>query len=280
MAFLHRTWFLINILSLDVVLAAMGGMCFFASFLEVDVPISIYLGLGLVVWGIYAFDHLLDARSMDTAYLEARRSFHLRHAKIIWVVLLLCVIAGLGLLIFDHEMQEFLPYVAALAGLAVGILLLGKYAGNVGAWTKEILIALVYVAGISIYPVWQQGLELLPSFVFLYLLGFFLLALINLWILSLWDREADMRHGFRSIASVIRPYYLERAIVVLGILLNLLFFGLLMFQPSFYHMHALIILLISHIHMVVFLRSKMGTQPKRQILEASFLITWLLLLLG
>jgi hypothetical protein len=280
MAFLQRTWFLINTLSLDVVLAAMGGMYFFADFLEVDVQISMYLGLGLVVWGIYNLDHLLDARSMDTGHVDVRRSFHLRHAKIIWGVLLICILVGLGLLIFDREMQEFLPYVAALAGLAVGILLLGKFAGNKGAWAKEILIALVYVAGISIFPVWKKGFELLPGFVFFYLLGFFLLALINLWILSLWDREADIRHGFHSIASVIRPYYLARAIVVLGILVNVLFFGLLMYQPSFYHMHALIILLISHIHMVVFLRSKRDTQLKRQILEASFLITWVLLLLG
>lgn len=280
MAFLQRTWFLINILSLDVVSAAMGGMYFFASFLEVEVPIPVYLGLGLVVWGIYMLDHLLDARALDNTDEEPRRSFFLRHYKIIWLSLGLCAAMALILVGFDQTLQGFVPYASALAGLVAGTSLLGKYAGRFGAWAKEILIALVYVAGISIFPVWKKGFELLPSFVSFYLLGFFLLALINLWILSLWDREADIRHGFHSIASVIRPYYLARAIVVLGILVNVLFFGLLMFQPSFYHMHALVILLISHIHMVVFLRSNRDTQLKRQILEASFLITWVLLLLG
>ncbi|WP_211208860.1 hypothetical protein [Mariniradius saccharolyticus] len=280
MVFIRKIWLLINFLSLDVVLAAMGGMYFFASFLEVEVPISVYLGLGLVVWGIYMLDHLLDARALNNTDEEPRRSFFLRHYKIIWLSLGLCAAMALILVGFDQTLQGFVPYAGALAGLVAGTSLLGKYAGRFGAWTKEILIALVYVAGISIFPIWQKGFELLPAYVFLYLFGFFLLALINLWILSLWDRESDARHGFRSIASVANIVHLERGIVVLAITVNLLFFASLMLQPSFYHMHALVILLISHIHMVVFLNSKRDTQLKRQILEASFLITWVLLLLG
>lgn len=280
MVFIRKIWLLINFLSLDVVLAAMGGMYFFAVFLEVEVAISVYLGLGLVVWGIYMLDHLLDARALDSTDEEPRRSFFLRHSKIIWLSLGLCAVVAMILAGLDQTLQGFVPYAGALAGLVVGTWLLGKYAGRFGAWTKEILIALVYVAGISIFPIWRKGIEFLPKLLFLYLLGYFLLALINLWIFSLWDRESDARHGFRSIASIADNVYLERAIVVLAITVNLLFFASLMLQPSFFHMHALIILLISHIHMVVFLNSKRDTQLKRQILEASFLISWLLLLLG
>ena len=280
MAFLRRIWFLVNIFSLDVVIAAMGGMYFFASFLEVVVPDSVYLGLGLVVWGIYTFDHLLDAHSMDAAQTESRRSLHLQNRKIIWSLLLVCVTAGLFLIYDESAIQEFLPYAMAIAALATGTWLLGKYAGNIAAWTKEILIALTYVAGISIFPIWQKGLEFLPELLFFYLIGFFILALINLWILSFWDRESDAHHGFRSIATVAKPAYLKRAIVILGILLNLLFIGLLIFQPSFYHLHGLVILLISHIHMRVFLGSRKENQLKRQILEASFLMTWLLTLVA
>jgi 4-hydroxybenzoate polyprenyltransferase len=280
MALLRRVCLLINILSVDVAIAAMGGMFFFASFLDVEVPISVYLGLGIVVWGIYMLDHLLDARAMDTAADEPRRSFYLRHSKVIWLALLFCAATALILVGMDQMLQHFLPYAAVLGVLAVGTWIFGKYAGSVGAWTKELLIALIYTAGISVFPISQNGLQQLSSLVFLYLLGFFMLALLNLWILSYWDRESDKLAGFSSIASVSNPIHLQRAIVTLGIIINLLFFGALLFQPSFYHMHASVILMISHIHVLVFLTSKKDRQLKRQILEASFLFSWMLLLVA
>lgn len=280
MAFLRNLWLLLNLLAIDVALAAMGGMYFFASLLELNVPSLVYLGLGAVVWTIYNIDHLLDARMARKGTPEPRRDFHSRHFKRIRFALLLCAIGAVLLIWKVPELRSFLPVSAVLGVIVIGVGIVGRYGGILGTFTKEVLIALVYVAGVSIFPIWQKGLDAIPLFLFIYLFGFFLLAWINLWILSYWDRASDLRHGFLSIATVMKPANLQRAIVVLGILINLLFFGLMIFQPSFYHMYALIILLISHIHMVIFLSSKKETQHKRQILEASFLITWLLMLVA
>lgn len=278
MVLIKKLALFLNRLSIDVVLGAMGGLCFFSLWLGVDTPGVVYVALGLAVWVIYTFDHLMDAKNSLSAEIDPRRKIHKYHPGVIWTLIAVLVLVGLVLVWAYQSIRSiFIPAVVlwGIIGLYFGSLKVSKTRKS-GA--KEPVIAICYVAGITMYPISKVEWTLIPVVFYLYLAIYTMIALINLWILSYWDRETDLENGFSSISSLLSPGSLKTAIVFLGIATAGILLFLLFFQHSLYNMHALVLLLILSIHLKVFLGSPADIQTKRQYLEASFLLTWTLAL--
>jgi len=269
--------FYANILSLDVVAGALAGMVFFSDLLDIEVSGIAFTVLALAVWSIYTFDHLWDARTSKGIPQSKRHFFHYRYFRPLGFAFILSVCLLGVLLLVEEEVKALL-----LPGFALGLGLfiwsgLVKLSGRAGAFFKEVLTALFYVAGIALVPVVVFGWKHLPLLFFVYAGLYFLIAWANLLILSLLDKDLD-REEFGSVLNIISEADLVRLIKIILLLTALALLTLLFFQKSFFHLHASILGLMLWVHGRNFLGGNRDVQVKRQEMEASFLLPFLLLL--
>jgi hypothetical protein len=263
-------------LSLDVVIGAMATLYFFQELLHVHLDWPAYGLLALAVWSIYTVDHLLDARK-SKGLLSPRRAFHLHYQVLLAVGIGLAVIGGswaawtwFG---WGKELQLTLVLAASMGGCRWAIQKMGPL------WMKEVSIALFYVIGCLWLPLLRAAPEDLRWFSLLLVPLFFLLALLNLLMLSFLDREEDRQLGFSSIATLFpaaKVIQLIRRLAFVAIFGALASFILL---PSFYRPFSCILLLMVLVHYLTFFQSTATATQKRQRMELTFWIPWLLLLI-
>lgn len=271
---LMRLQLLFSWLSLDVVFGAMASMYFFQEFVHVQLEWPTFLLLGLAVWTIYSLDHLLDARQSKDAS-SPRRVFYRQNKLVLSLGILVAVVAGLTgafyWLGWNTEMQLTLLLVLAMGGCRWVIQKLGPLV------LKEVSIALFYVVGSLWLPILRSEAQDLSWQALAFATVFFLLALLNLWMLSFLDREEDRQDGFVSIAMLFPPLQMVqwiRKLAFLGIFGTTASFILL---PSFYRPFSCILLLMFLAHYLTFFQSQLPVTQKRQRMEISFWLPWLLL---
>lgn len=197
----------------------MIGSLYIAKFLGVDIPIATTLALGLTVWVIYTFDHLLDARNHRYAVISERHAFHKKHFQTLSAGVVIGLI-GLAGLLFS------MPIATVLWGAALGCGVLAYFftIGMVrmkGLVHKEIMIAVIYTGGLFTGPISiYQGQVTWPHVILF--LQFFILALLNLVVFSCYDRGFDKKAGFPSLVLSLgksRSYLLIRVLFFLEIAL-------------------------------------------------------------
>uniref|UniRef100_UPI0040489058 hypothetical protein n=1 Tax=Algoriphagus sp. TaxID=1872435 RepID=UPI0040489058 len=261
-------------LSLDVVVGAMASLYFFQELLHLSLEWPVFGLLGLAVWTIYSLDHLLDTKKMSHTS-SARRTFHLKYRTFLGWGILVAVGAGLGGAWFwmgwGKEFQLTLILAFSMAGCRWAIQKFGPIL------LKEVSIALFYLVGTIWLPLLRVKAVDLSWEVLIFAVLFFVLALLNLWMLSLLDREEDRHDGFVSLAHVYPPQQLIQWIQRLsfvGIFTSLAAFILL---PSFYRPFSCILLLMFLVHYLTFFQSQLPVTQKRQRMELAFWIPWLLL---
>ncbi|MEL6805762.1 MAG: hypothetical protein AAFO91_18475 [Bacteroidota bacterium] len=188
---IRRIYTLFQWLSLDVVLGALFSGMMVAQILEIEMPIYWYWVLPLSVWVIYTTDHLMDARRLKDAAHTPRHLFHYRYFRLLgtlWAIGLGTCLLYVPFLI-DEQMFRF--------GIGMGILVLGHLAlvwliGDRIAWFlhKELGVALIYSAG-----VWGAPMVLcahpIPVWCWILAGQFFMLAILNLLLFSLYEWESD-----------------------------------------------------------------------------------------
>lgn len=181
-------------LSLDIVAGAVLFSAFIASVFHVDVPTVVYVELAIVVWCIYTWDHLKDAKDHDSP-LTFRHQFHKKKVRILFLIFLMLLITG-AFLIF------FLPLSTVYMGVTISIFVLIYFLiihFYPTFYHKETLIAVLYGLGIFLGPVSCMqvfaGVELICYLVFTMLIAF-----TNLMIFSDFERESDQANGFPSLA--------------------------------------------------------------------------------
>lgn len=263
-------------LSLDVVVGAMATLYFFQELLHVHLAWPAYGLLALAVWTIYTGDHLLDARK-SKAPLSPRRTFHLQYQGLLAVAIGLACIGGgwaawtwFG---WGKELQLTLILAASMGGCRWAIQKMGP------VWMKEVSIALFYIIGCLWLPLLRAAPEDLSGVGLILVPLFFLLALLNLLMLSFLDREEDRDLGFSSIATLFpaaKVIQLIRRIAFVGIFVAL---GTFILLPSFYRPFCCILLLMVLVHYLTFFQSAATATQKRQRMELAFWIPWLLLLI-
>lgn len=249
-AFLMLVTFAISILrritwlSLDIALSAMLLSKVVAKVFGVHLPWTVSLALFLCVWMIYTLDHLLDSRKMTGLPSMPRHAFHYRHASKLFILLILVAFSSLTLVFFLPT--QTLLYGIVVAGL-VGLYILMTWWLKVFV-AKELLIALLYAVGIFIGPL-SMGMDVsLPVLVSFTLIA--MLALANLMLFSLNERDKDQADGFSSWATIFGEKHLERALRALFFFLtSVLGFAFILSQtalwPSFlFSLMAMLLILV------------------------------------
>lgn len=192
-----------QILSLDVVTGAIasGGMA--ARILDVEMPAVWWWALPISVWVIYTLDHLLDAYRLKEHAHTQRHLFHYRHFTIIsaiWSVLFLVCILWI-----PFQLPEKILWL----GLGLGMFVLFhlgmvQWVGGKISWLlqKELGVGLIYALGVWGGPLVMAGATTDKIAVILFI-QFFLIALINLMLFSLFDLETDTRDAQTSFVRAI-----------------------------------------------------------------------------
>lgn len=190
----------IQLLSLDVVLGALGCGVMAADLLEVVLPVFWWICFPVAVWVLYTADHLLDAIRLGENATTERHLYHVRHFRLIGTIW--TILACSCLFVFPLLVPTAYLWLAVAAGgvsaLHFGLVWLIR--DRVTPWlAKEFGVALVYTTG-----VWGGSLALLPELPGLYSLGmliqFLLLALINLLTFGVYEELSDEQNGFTSWA--------------------------------------------------------------------------------
>jgi hypothetical protein len=144
------------------------------------------------------------------------------------------------------------------------------------SWLKEFSISVFYVLGISLAPFFKIFPNEIPYTFFIFLFGYFILAFVNLLILSYLDEKEDKKDGFGSIIQQFKRPQLKKMIEIPGVISIILMGTLVMILPSYFKIHASILLLLILFHIMEF--QKQNQDKIRQRLEASFLLPFVLLL--
>lgn len=267
-----------NLLSFDVVLGAMAGMLFFSDLLEVEISASVYLLLGMAVWSIYTWDHLMDARSAMGKPQSTRHQFHQKHFRFLLPMVFSCILVG-GILFFSFNDLKFLKIPGIVLG-SVTVIWMGalKIVGPKISWLKELSTALIYVSGISLAPFSIVDFDLIDKNAYVFFIIYFLAALVNLLMLSYLDEEEDRKDGFGSVLVLIPKTGLKNLIILLAMtgIGMLMVLGVIL--PSFYHVHSVILGLILGYHLILFFSKNQTKDQVRRKSELLFFLPFLLLL--
>ncbi len=189
-------------LSIDIIIGAVVLLHFFSKQFEVEISWQVYVLLALVVWLIYTFDHLRDAKKAPKTSRQ-RYLFHTQHERPIVIAMgIVAIVALAGVF--------FLPLKLIIGGLILSLfcvfyVFFQKKLALAG-W-KEGYIALIYSGGIFLAPTVYSGkFEVIPFLLLFSLSG------INLLIFSLLEVEEDETDRFSSIAIVLGKRKTERLI--------------------------------------------------------------------
>ncbi|WP_373494234.1 hypothetical protein [Aquiflexum sp.] len=276
---LTRILSLFNLLSLDVVLGSMAGMYFFSGILETSCPLLSYFLLGFAVWGIYTLDHLADAKMAKTKAYSSRHQFHQKYFKLISVAWLF--VAGIGFsffILFEEIHFVIIPgfILAFMMIIWMGCL---KWIGEKVSWLKEISTAGFYLLGINLVPWLLKNPDYNTKIYCLLLVGYLIVAYLNLLILSYMDQEGDERDRFGSILVLLSKSQLYNFIWFLGLSGVFFLLVILFWQPSYFRIHICLLLLMLLFHLIQFASIGKNVETVRQKMEAVFILPLVLLLI-
>lgn len=204
-----------RILSLDVVLGAVL-MCYFCAYcLDTHPDWSVYVSLGVAVWLIYTLDHLLDAYKIPHEAHTSRHRFHQKHFNILSICWLISLIFGLWITL------NYLPRRVLIFGMALSslvflhfLLTLIDRLKNTLLIQKETRIAFIYslgvaLASLSLKDQFPNPVECLIIF------QIFLIAWVNLLIISYYEEAIDQKDAHVSTARKLGKSSIQSLIQVL-----------------------------------------------------------------
>jgi len=219
MKFLGNLYQYANILSLDVVTGAVISALFFGRLLHAPVAFTSLLTLGFAVWIIYTLDHLRDAMTIPKIATTDRHRFHQKHFRAMVGVLFVVMMVELIVV-------WFLPPGTFRMGVTLGLivlvyLVLQRYL----KFLKEFFVACLYTAGVLLPSLPLMHGEL--TFIHYVIIGkFFITALMNLLLFSLFDYKEDRHQQQHSFVTWFGPGSTRIGILILGSLNILLGFWL------------------------------------------------------
>ena len=215
----------INILSLDVAAGAVVSTLFFAKIFAVSVSLASITALCFTVWIVYTIDHLRDAMSISKVASTDRHRFHQKNFTAVLIILLL-------IMILDFVVIWFLPRRILILGamlwfVVLGYLVFQRYL----KFLKEFFVASLYTAGILLPSLAMITKDMQPVH---YILAgkFFITALMNLLLFSLFDYKEDRSQQQHSFVTWFGPTSTRKGILLLGLLNILSGIGLWSFDPG------------------------------------------------
>lgn len=225
MKFLNNLYQHINILSFDVVAGAVVGALFFGTILSVSVSLVVIAALALTVWIVYTLDHLRDAMTIPMIASTDRHRFHQQNFRTITAVLV--VIAAV-----DFVVIWFLPAAVVRWGIVLGVaVMLYLIFQRHLKFLKEFFVACLYIAGILLPSLAGLEVHLVPEET-LIIAKYFITALMNLLLFSLFDFQEDRHQRQHSFVTWFGPVSTRYGIILLGILNILSGFWLWTYDPG------------------------------------------------
>jgi len=201
----------INILSLDVVAGAVIGSLFFARIFVVTVSTAVLAALALTVWIIYTIDHLRDAKTIRKVAFTDRHRFHQEHFRVVLIILGVAIAA-------DATLVFFVPPVILKLGTYLALVVLAYLIFQRHLkFLKEVFVACLYTAGILLPSIAVIPYDLQPMH-YLIIGKFFITALMNLLLFSLFDYRRDRSQQQHSFVTWFSPSFTQYGIMILGLL--------------------------------------------------------------
>jgi len=266
-------------LSLDVVLGACAGLFFFQHLLELSFTPVVYVLMGLAVWGIYTFDHLMDARNIEGRASSARHLFHQVHFKKLLIWLFLVGVVGLYLAFNFINFSRLISFGLLLGTMIVGNIMLLKFLGKRLTFLKELTTAAFYTAGITLVPLIRFVNGGLPRVFWFFAFGYFVMAWFNLLLLAYMDKDSDQRDKMGSIVNTFGESVTHNLLLVILCLGMLYMISLFFILRSFYYVYIVLLLIMFLIHALAFIRPNKSKESVRRQIDASYMLPFVLLLL-
>ena len=201
---------------------------FVAQFMNVSVPLEVYVSLFTAVWLIYTIDHLIDAKKLNDNQASLRHVIHKKYFNeltILWIIVFLFGAFFSLYLPLETRKVGFLASALVIVHLVLVYLLGSKVSVFI---QKEIGIAFTYCVGIAVGPVsLSEGFD---GFGYFFMVQIFLLALLNLLEFSWFDREIDRKQNQTSAVGnlgerfVLDVIFFLFSMFVLTLVVSFLFF--------------------------------------------------------
>ena len=207
---LYRLYNFVNILSIDVAIGAVVSAMFFGRFFHVHILAYGYVALGLTVWIIYTADHLRDAMRIEGEASSERHLFHQRYFKALLLLTSFVTVVDCILIFFIRK-----PVFVGGIMLTLFVVLYLIFQSRL-YFLKEVFVALLYTLGVLLPSIVITGDAITFSHV-LVMIQFFLLALLNLLIFSIYDCPTDKRDNLRSFATKFGKRFTEWTVIVIGV---------------------------------------------------------------
>jgi hypothetical protein len=195
----------IRILSLDILAGVFCGYTFARIVLDCDCPAAAPIVLCGTVWLIYTLDHLLDARSRKEQSARPAYRWHWKHRKILWPLLMVAATGtvAIGLVCLPLRVIVFGCITASLV-----ILYTLAHQGMPGLRARYIFkegwISVIYTAGVWGVPLLYYG-EVPNVSIFVTVIIYWLLVLINVMIYSLHEYQTDLKESQTTLATLYGP---------------------------------------------------------------------------
>ncbi|MCO5068701.1 MAG: hypothetical protein M9910_08485 [Kiritimatiellae bacterium] len=190
------------ILSLDAPLVAIAWQHLLAQVAHTPLRPHHILLLFAATWLVYAADRWTEGFDIAPAAVSTQRHrFYQQHPRAIAIAILLIATAALALAIKTLTPTEW-RWSLALAALVAAYLILGPLLRKLASLhiPKEIVIAILFALGTACMPLalahHTRHTLIAP------IAWFAALCLVNLALISLWEREADIAHRVTSVAQI------------------------------------------------------------------------------
>lgn len=184
-----------HLLSLDVILGVLAGSIMAAKITGIHPGLAWWVVLPLSAWWVYLTDHYIDGLRHKELTKNPRHLFFFKNRYAVLLILILISLINLVLILV------YLPVSIILFGGIVGLIVLLYLAGvkflktqNYFAFPKEIIVAVLYIAGIWGSLIFYD-LSCFKYEWLILIIAYFLVTVINLFIYSFYEEKTDMEDG-------------------------------------------------------------------------------------
>jgi len=263
----------IQAFSIDIALGGVIGTLFVSKYIGVELSPFVILELFMIIWIIYTFDHLMDSAMKNEELITTRHKIHRRLSATIWGVWGFVLIIAFSLLF--KVPSETLWAGSVLAALVVVYFLSLKILRPEWIYHKEVLASIIYAAGVFLGPL-SVFTGTISLDIYVLFSEFVILALINLFILSMFEQVVDIKSGFHSMVSLVgydRTRSLTYFLIILVIVISISAIIIFRFNPKVVEAQLIVLTMDVILGMVLLNKRKLMVRGRFRVLaDAVFFI--------
>ena len=188
----------IGFLSIDVVLGALAGGIMAVKLLNTQMSVYWWIVLALSVWIIYTADHLIDSLKIQSKAFAKRRQFYHKYFKKLLgaIIILSTAVIYLSLNFLSQKIIFYGMFLGAIIFLYF-LFLYFSPTEKIRFLPKELIVAIIYTAGIYFAPLTQTSIPInLLNGLLIFI--FFLVVWSDILLIAVFEYEKDLHDGFIS----------------------------------------------------------------------------------